>query len=548
MLSAALVALTWCPSLVGLGALAGRGVAPDLRPGIFGLLGLGVAGTLAGAVHLVAPAGPWVSAAIWTAGLAALVARRAEVREGLRAGDLAAAIAATLAASLAMRQPEFQFDTGYYHLQALRWTTDHPLTRGLANVHHRLGFNSHWTLVAAALEHPLARGRSPFFLNQLPVAFGALVSLAGLRRLVAGRRGFPDLMLAATALPVASATFAIGGLYVDYTAGIVVWVALALWAAAVERREEFEDAAVAPTLLTTLALLLKITAAPLAAGAAVLLLFRRRALSSRWWTGAAAPSAAAAIPWAAHGIATSGCLAFPVAATCLGGLPWAIPPAKARAAADGIRAFAQQPAWEPDGTFAWLEEWPARILRHYPEAPLWLAAVALGVLLLVARRRRLPGAAAWILAVSTGATALWFLSAPEPRFAMGFLHALALTPLLAFVSASPLLARRAVRLASGASLLAAALALGLALDGRPRSGTLFGLGPWRPPLLAWPEIPREATRAVTTSGGVRVLVPLESDWCGDVSPPCTPAAELDLGLRLEGGAFRAGVTPRLVGP
>jgi hypothetical protein len=45
--------------------------------------------------------------------------------------------------------PSLNYDTGLYHNQFIMWMNRYPVIPGLANLHERFGFNSHWHLLAA---------------------------------------------------------------------------------------------------------------------------------------------------------------------------------------------------------------------------------------------------------------------------------------------------------------------------------------------------------------------------------------------------------------
>ena len=47
------------------------------------------------------------------------------------------------------------YDTGYYHLNSIRWANEHHIVKGIGNLHNRLGFNQIFFLYAASLNfHP----------------------------------------------------------------------------------------------------------------------------------------------------------------------------------------------------------------------------------------------------------------------------------------------------------------------------------------------------------------------------------------------------------
>ena len=42
--------------------------------------------------------------------------------------------------------PSLNNDSGLYYIQFMKWINQYPVVPGLANLHDRLGFNSHWHL------------------------------------------------------------------------------------------------------------------------------------------------------------------------------------------------------------------------------------------------------------------------------------------------------------------------------------------------------------------------------------------------------------------
>ncbi len=539
MLPTFLAAVTWIPSLVGLGAIVRHRAEPRLRFALAGLLGLGVAGVVALWANFAVGVTPALAAGLWIAGLALAIARRRWILEAFDARDALAAVAVVAAASTALRHPAFQYDTGYYHLQALQWIARGPVPLGLANVHFRLGFNSLWHLVAAALEHPLVAGRSYAFLNVLPVAFAAAAGVAGVRGAVAGDGRVSTLLLAGSFLPAASAVIALGGLYSDYTAAVYAYVAIACWARVAERGD---DADAAPAMLLSLmAALVKLSAAVLPAAGLLLLAVRRRAVSRGTWAAVGAAVAASVLPWAARGFVQSGCLAFPVASTCVPSVRWAVPEGVVAAVSTSIRAWARLPGLPPDMVLAdyrWLPVWGERVLLEYPEALPMLWAFCAGLVgCAFARGPRRGLLAAGALALAGGAA--WFLQAPDPRFGLGYLWALSLAP-AAYVAAAGMrrVPRRSARL--GVALLPAVAALVLAstLRHQERDGMAFGMRRWTPEVAEWPGLPdRTDVEPLTTRAGLRVFVPARGDRCWNAPVPCTPREEYRAGLAFDGAYF-----------
>jgi hypothetical protein len=535
MIPAVLAALAWAPALVGLGAIVRLPGDPDVRPGVAGLVGLVTAGAAGAVVNLVAPLGSGVSVTLWGLGAVVLAVRRRWLLEGLRAWDVAALVALVAALSWLMRNPNFQYDSNYYHEQAVAWTRRGAIVPGIANIHFRLGFNSIWTTTAAVVDLPFALGKSWFFLNQLPILFAGQLALVGLRSVGRGSRAFSDLMLAGTVLPVASATFGIGGLYVDYTAALYVYVALALWARALDTADGFSARAAAPAMLSVITPSLKLSVAPLAAAAAVALVLRGSKLDRPWWIRFAPHAAALTLPTLVRGFLTSGCVAFPASLTCWTSGPWTVPQAKTRAVAAAIQAWARTPGSLDSTGWRWVVPWWYRIAEDYPEWNIAVALAVAGTLAWVLSRK--PGSGGAWMAIGTSAVgiAYWFLTMPDPRFALGFLYAFALTPpfaALAVTATRPLARWPGVGTSSILGFSAAALAI--VLDGHPRTGTTYGLPPWRPPLFEWPELFVFNVEPALTRSGLTVLVATNPELCGAAPVPCAPASEFDPALRFNG--------------
>jgi hypothetical protein len=59
--------------------------------------------------------------------------------------------------------PTSHYDEGLYYIQFVRWLQTFGFVEGLANLHHRFGFNSTWQVLAAFFDYPI----STFFFNDL---------------------------------------------------------------------------------------------------------------------------------------------------------------------------------------------------------------------------------------------------------------------------------------------------------------------------------------------------------------------------------------------
>src|ERR1017187_3407537 len=94
-----------------------------------------------------------------------------------------------------------QPDSGFYHVQIIRWYSDYGATPGMALLHHRLGFHSGLFAVAALLDRGLLTGRSGIVVILSAVAiclwFGAVQLLRAWRTPEPGTLFWPAYLLLA---------------------------------------------------------------------------------------------------------------------------------------------------------------------------------------------------------------------------------------------------------------------------------------------------------------------------------------------------------------
>lgn len=517
MLSVALAALAWIPALVGLGAALPGPNDPGLRRGVAGVLGLGVAGVVALAVHPFAPVGPAVSGSLWTVGALLLVKHRRRMGEGATWAELGGAALALGLALFWYPSPEVAYDAGLYYQQAVRWLTERPAQLGLGNLHDRLAFNSLWHATAAALELPGLAGRGWTFVGLLPMVLVGALAGVGVRRCLRPARSFSDAALALLFPAVGHAVRGLGAAHPESLSALCVLLALVLWIAALQGDDASFAADARPaTLVSLLAVLVKLSAGPVLAAPVLALALRRRALSRGWLARMAAPCAAATVAWASHSFLLSGCAVYPVAATC-SAAPWAVPVAQVEAMDHTIAAWARDPRRAPEVVLAdraWVGPWAAAMARR-GDVQLFAATIALGIVIVLVAG---PGGSALWIALGSAALGVVYVLvvAPDPRFAYGALHALGLVPLAHGLSRLRAPPRRAL------AVVALAALGGLTLRWT-RMGHLSRS--WRADPIAFPELPPVRVVERASAWGLRVRVPESGDQCWDAPLPCAPALD-----------------------
>jgi hypothetical protein len=534
--------VAWLPALVGLGSVALREGDAELRPATSGLVGAGLLGAAASALHFATPITTAVATASWVVGVVVLVARRRWIFAEARPVDAILTLAAAAAvARLSWPASEITYDTGLYHLQTVRWFREFPLQLGIGNLHDRLAYNSVWHAAAAALEVPGAVGKSVWFANAIPIVLASSAGLTALRRAAGGDTSFPNVLLAGILLLAAAALPSVPGLGTDFAAALLAYAAIALWARALEATPWPGPDALPATLLASFAAMTKVSTGVVLLASAVLLALGRRRLPPGTLR-VAALSAALLVPWVARFVATTGCLLFPAPATCVSFLPWSLTPAAQRWSHDWIRSWARRPHVDAEqvlSSFGWIRDWPA--LYATPDHVFLLQVFAVGIVACAAVARERARAFVVCAAIAGAGAVFWFFTAPAPRFGYGYLYPLALLP-AAFAASR--LARRAPPLVARAAVpLLVAAAVG-ALLVHTRTSAVAGTPAL--PAAAWPARTFPvADGAEVTRSGLLVRKPASGDQCWDTPLPCAPRVEA--GLAWSDGRFVVRPGPPEVG-
>jgi hypothetical protein len=551
--------------LVGRGALAAAAVvcAPGPLPSmpVTMLVGLGCAATLAACWSLCAGLGiaaPVCLTALALALTALLCLRQPAEPAGrpsagqILLGGLAVCLAAQQAA-----QPITLFDTGAYHVQAIRWIERYGIVPGLANLNYRLAFGDAWSVAQALFDPAPFGGPACFALNGLVFAAAVSFFLGGLGR-GGDRLRLSDLLrlagvpaacwLLRRSLPSASP---------DATAALFGWTAMILFVEKIEAgaAAEVDLAAFALTALAAFASQVKLSAAALLLlpGWLIWRNLRRgspdgRAARRRRALLLAALAATTMAPFLARSYVLSGYLQFPVAPSRLPGADWAVPPARVADIRELIGNAARGALFQehPQLSLAeWLPEWWRQSVTPVEKGMLAaLPILALVHLLLALRRLRSAQIPVWPpeywpviglpIACTLVGTLMWLLAAPDPRFGWTFF------PFLALLLAAPLVIAPLRRLRPAWVALFLALVL---LDQGRRALAVERLADRHALLLPAP-LPAVATTQVAV-GHLFVRVPAQGMQCWDAPLPCAPRVDPDLEAR--GDAIEDGFRARSAG-
>lgn len=462
------------------------------------------------------------------------VARR-QWHETLLAGLAVAIVVAQTASPISV------YDTGLYHIQAIRWIQGYAAVPGLANLHERLAFGAPWFEAQALFDPKLVGGRPVFALNGLVFVVAVSYFLGGLGS-VPDRQDLSRLLR----LGCVPAAFwlvrrGLSSPSPDVAVALLSWVVLLLLV------EKFESGAGAEldveawmiTALAIFAVMTKLSAAPLLLAPAWLIVrsLRRDRRAALAMGGLAA---AVAAPFVIRSVIVTGYWWFPVPWTRLPELAWTVPGDNVSRLVAGVADWARRPNRPPVPALdlaAWVPIWADHLTgvdRMFLGSLPVLGMIHLARVLFRSPDRRsvsLPPGYSIVIGIASAGTLFWLISAPDPRFGWGFF------PFLALLLAAPLLRPWVDRLPS--AVLALVLAVILLDQGRRVIGQEgSGLGNH----LLWPAPPPAIKTRTQSVDGLPIHLPEEGERCWDAPLPCAPA--LDSGLGARGATLDAGFLHR----
>lgn len=564
-----LVLLTWVGAVL---VVAGLGLAPSLavergradwetlRRGLWwGVLAVSI---LAAAVAAVLPLRSWMASLVMVglAVAAGVGGMTVLVRRGWRGRLVWTAEAIVVLAAMAVvvgvfavtaLGPVTNYDTGLYHLGAIRYTMEFPSIPGLANLYGPLGYgNAGFTLAAMLGNGPLgAEGYRA--VNGLVIVLGLLDLGARLlaRRWTVGTFILLTGLTVSIAVLLPLASFWVTSPSQDSAVLIATVVASAYLSDAMTERHRWVAGAAAALALAILLVLLRPTMAAFAMAVVAAILLR--AWRDRRSTDATPGRAAIAVVSGAGLLAAaatvlrdyllSGWLLYPLSI-----LPFDVEwragdPTPLREATLGFWRNSQD-LWGSVEGWSWVGPWLAGLPRLWETYLLLLLAITAVLSLVVARsqgalrgRRLLV-----VVAPSFAASVVWWTALPPGfRFAWGPLITMFTIPIgwsLWRTSQAGERWKGAVRRGS-AALAALVLVSVLTVTVLARLSWIDETVETRsevgPAYLSFAIVPvlSPPTTVMETDSGLQVRVPTESDQCWAEYPLCSPAFAPTLRLR-----------------
>ena len=456
--------------------------------------------------------------------------------------------AALLLAVLAIAPPT-HYDTGLYHLSAVRWGRTYPIVPGLGNLHGRLGFNCSYLLYVAMLEVGFWLSRSCHIANGVLVLVFLAQAMGSVFKLLEDRHApstyhLFNVLVLPPALGLGMG-FHLSSLSPDLVVSVLGFVLsgqllLLLTEGGHDARKQryalFYLATLAAVGITVKLSFLVLGMVSLIVG---LVAWRSRTQEGGKAAGRgtlALVGLAVAVPlvtWMVRGVILTGYVAYPSTVGSFD-VEWRIPRGAVVAEADAIKGWARAPGphyLEALGNWRWLRAWCMTLIHHWRFDVVYPIFLAVGGLFLQATllpkgSREGGGRLQWLFIAPSGLSLVfWFLTAPDPRFAVGAFWLLA-AGVLSFVTRA---------LSRSWPVLALWIALGLsAVLSVDQLRHVKPVGPGED--YGFHPTPRAELATFVTDSGLVVYVPQsrDKDQCWDGPLPCTPYREPSLRLRRPG--------------
>ncbi len=614
-----LMLLGWAFAILGLGVFIHGLISGPQSDGaqrykqeieftICGFLGLVGYSLLAACLNFVVPIGNYVSFCLMFLGWGLMVAKRRAAFAWLAKSHIVASAMVFGYICVMPLTPVINHDTGLYHWQTIKWFIQEPLVPGLANLHDRFGFNSMWLTFAALVDLPPKLFASPNFIsNSLAMFFYGVGIFLSLKICFKGDTSLSNLFMASTAIPwLSKVAYFMNSPSPDLPVMLVTFLIIYFLILSLERPASRSVCLSLATILSAFAVSVKLVAGPLLliVGGWCVVDFCRSRLTRQGFVSTAKRSDKSAardpipialtmassvvIVWLTRGMFLSGCPAYPSTLGCLQGLKWSVSMESTKELTEVIQGWARLPGsrfGEALNNWSWFFEWWTRnMTQEAALVVLFLVGTCLLIVGAVRNGSRVVTKGPFLIPalVSILGVVFWFLSAPDPRFAYGFLFSLGLlffTQGILSLQPSPMTTIK--RVSHEVSKVFATLMTGVLLatffcqydtwtgmESGLAQGSIFVLMSvmsLRPNQIwfwtfcvaillsgnvpqqtlrvsdwfAWGSFPVVAVEEKVTHQGFIVRHPLDTDQCWNSEVPCAPAVAEDLRADIpERGRYR----------
>jgi hypothetical protein len=446
--------------------------------------------------------------------------------------------------------PVGYFDTGLYHVQAVKWINEYGSVPGLGNLHHRLAFNSSWFYFSAFFDILTFDGKTAHLVNPIAFTLGLGICFSGFYNLFTGNIAASQVLKCCLALPICAdrmlSAVLLPTLSPDLIVVILLLYAIILGVNYIEQQEtsaDFQPTDMKEKYIVLLCLsfflpTIKLNTLPILL-LPLFLLTRVENRTVKTITTSFFVGLIVLLPFLITNVILSGYLIFPFPQVDLFSFDWKIPYHHADNVRRTIKYFAIHPTpgrvdWSiaDMSTLEWMQFWykgHRKIQTFRWIIPSLFAALTFFTVCFW-RRSRICLDMAAIQGIILLGVMYWFFSAPSYRFGMGWIWAFIILSLgsLTYILIQSLRLEFVSYLTRGALVLFCVLLLNFLLLRWDTLESVFG----GPSDLFWKirNLPEEKVRVVKIHDGFTINVPLrDRAWNADL--PSTPYVKYNLQMR-----------------
>lgn len=321
-------------------------------------------------------------------------------------------------------QQSLSYDEGLYYAQFIKWMQHYKVVPGLANLHERFGFNSHWHVLSAVFNFSWLTGITDNHINGVVYLLTLLYLLpreqdnqfvtllkAGMLVMIS----MPQFCVYNTTAPAADMV-----IYYISCLLIVVWLEHSVNGQSQLTGNNSVFLLLAPVFLITV----KVSSMPVLIITAVLLWQVLRAKRYLQLITLCGIAAVILLPWIARNVILTGYILFPITLPDFFHLDWAVSTEVIRATTKDIHIFAfyrvvDAARFASESFVQHYISWFKESVRIYDKL-LILAAFA-AVPLIFFRRKNLPAGTPPLFAFLLLGLMYWIFQAPDPRFGYSYL-------------------------------------------------------------------------------------------------------------------------------
>lgn len=576
----------WILSVLGYGGFVylffpgEKNIEDNARPAVVGMLGLSVIFIAGNLLNFFIPLNEAISLVILTGGLVLFFLNIKKTGFLTARSQWIIFVLLAVYTGLFLFVKVWLYDTGLYHLQTVKWIKAAPVPFGLANLHHRFGYNSAWYIIGAITEPPRFIVRDAFFIINPLITFlyGTSIFLT-IRKILQKKFAFSDGFLLLTFIPWLW-HFGYQTASLSNNTPVFLMVCLIVYLVIYQLESGSSMVCLLIILLSLFAITVKLSAGGFAVGGILFALIRMERKKKTLLTVIAMVSVIV-LPWLVRSVMLSGAPLYPSKIGFMPGLKWSVPTAAMEKDAATIKRFARtgRDRGKSSEGWKWLGPW---FKKNHSNLKAIAVPGVIGLALLVVFAVLRVGPGRWPLlviplAVSAGGIVFWFFTAPAVRFGYGYLHSASLlifgfSLLKLAVWLKPVIGRvmeiepdrwliflfsiAALYRSRANNWLFLVVIVGLVFFFK-KDKKFFGAaltlaffltlfvnpyltGYFREHLFAGERIPAVQTEARRTDDGIVIHRPLGTDQCWDSLLPCTPY--IDKRLKVELSAVG---TPRM---